>query len=276
VRHFTRQGHQLSRPPSDRVSTAAFVNALGTVADLARVAGPAAEHLPGWSGITALSQTADWELCQRLGGAVQQVAVSQNSPAWKAGLRPLDFVKKITLAGGVMTLEVFIRTELPVGAVLQIDAIRLNKDRSAFEARTFAFVLCAKPKPKPLPWWKREPAAQTGERVEKKDRPRFLQSFIAKHPKLKHIDTRLMAVLLEYDGRAGIIPSHQTLAKNLHCSVTAIKESLARLNRIGVLEIIRRKQPGRQNAWQSNCYVVCWPYRDCWPGEGTVVPLHRR
>jgi hypothetical protein len=137
-------------------------------------------------------------------------------------------------------------------------------------------VLSVKPNPKPLPWWKRDPAAQTGERVQKKERPRFLQSFIAKHPKLKDRDVRLMAVLLEYDGRAGIIPSHQTLAKNLHCGSTAIKESLARLNGIGVLEIIPRKQPGRHNAWQSNLYVVCWPYRECWPGEGTVVPLHRR
>jgi hypothetical protein len=272
VRHFTRQGHQLSRPPS----TAAFVNALGAASDSACAASPAAEQLPGWSGIVPLSQTADWESCQRLGDAVQQVAVSGNSPAWRAGLRPLDFVKTVTLAGGVMTLEAFLRMEMPAGTALQIDAIRLNKDKTAFEARAFNVVLSVKPKPKPLPWWKRDPATPTGERVQKKERPRFLQAFIAKHPKLKHIDTHLMAVLLEYDGRAGIIPSHQTLAKNLHCGPTAIKESLARLNGIGVLEIIQRKQPGRQNAWQSNCYIVCWPYRECWPGEGTVVPLHRR
>jgi len=103
----------------------------------------------------------------------------------------------------------------------------------------------------------RLPATPSGKPVAKKERPLFVQGFISKHPDLKALDTRLLSLLLNYEGRKGIIPKRATLARDLSCTPSTVDRSIDRCKRAGVLRVASGKVHGR-----SNAYFVTWPLGD--------------
>jgi hypothetical protein len=98
------------------------------------------------------------------------------------------------------------------------------------------------------------PEILPGKPVTKKERPIFVQGYISMHQNLKALDTRLLSLLLNYEGHKGIFPKRQTLTKHLRCSLSTLDRSIQRCKRVGVLRVESGK-PGRQ----PNKYFVTWP-----------------
>jgi hypothetical protein len=93
-----------------------------------------------------------------------------------------------------------------------------------------------------------------GKPVVRKERPFFMQGFISMHPNLKALDTRLLSLLLNYEGHKGIFPKRRTLLKHLRCSLSTLDRSIWRCKQAGVLRVESGK-PSRQ----PNRYFVTWP-----------------
>jgi hypothetical protein len=98
--------------------------------------------------------------------------------------------------------------------------------------RTFD-VLGSAPVSKPQPAWKSTPAVLAGRRVEKRERPGFLQREVAGNPNLTDRDLRMLSLLIEKEGQRGIFVKHATLAASAGCGITAVKESLRRCQHFG-------------------------------------------
>jgi hypothetical protein len=197
---------------------------------------------PGHLGLFARSIEVDWNSVVVHGPCV---IVTIFSPAWKAGLRTGDFVSSIN----GMTYEAF-HSNLPAaGAVFHIVAWREGLGTLHFFGQ-----LGKIPKRRLEPECRNTPTILPGKPVVRKERPFFMQGYISMHPNLKALDTRLLSLLLNYEGHKGIFPKRWTLTKNLRCSLSTLDRSIQRCKQVGVLRVESGK-PGRQ----PNKYFVTWP-----------------
>jgi hypothetical protein len=98
------------------------------------------------------------------------------------------------------------------------------------------------------------PTILPGGSVKRKERPFFMQGFISMHPNLEALDTRLLSLLLNYEGHKGIFPKRRTLLKYLRCSLSTLDRSIWRCKQAGVLRVESGK-PSRE----PNKYFVTWP-----------------
>lgn len=172
------------------------------------------------------------------------VIVTPRSPAWEAGLRSGDFI--VSING--MTYEAFHSALPAAGTPFTIIAWRKRVGKL-----TAIGLLGTPPKPT-SEYSSSSPAVRSGRPVTKKERPFFVHGYISKERRLKPIDTRLLSLLINYQGPKGIIPKRATLARDLGCSLSTIDRSKRRCEGAGVLRVTSGKLQGR-----SNGYFVTWP-----------------
>ena len=209
-----------------------------TVAGIA----PSPSSAPGYLGLFARSIEVDWRSVAKHGPCV---IVAIFSPAWKAGLRTGDFVTSIN----GMTYEAF-HSPLPsAGTVFHIVAWR-----EGMGTLNFVGQLGNVPKRRLERERADRPTISPGRPVKRKERPFFMQGFISMHPNLKALDTRLLSLLLNYEGPKGIFPKRRTLTKKLSCSLSTLDRSIWRCKQAGALRVESGK-PSRE----PNRYFVTWP-----------------
>ncbi len=202
---------------------------------------PTAVPTLGYLGLTEREIEVDWKSVDEHGPCVM---VAYRSPAWKAGLRSEDFITSIN----GMTYEAFHAALPAAGTSFEIVAWRKRVEKFTAIGR-----LGTIPKPA-AEYSSSSPAVPSGRPVTKKERPLFVQGFISKHPDLKALDTRLLILLLNYEGPKGIIPKRATLARDLGCTLSTVDRSIRRCKRAGVLRVASGKVQGK-----SNGYCVTWP-----------------
>jgi hypothetical protein len=182
----------------------------------------------------------DWDAVAEHGPCV---IVRPYSPAWRAGVRSGDFIISIN----DVSYYDFYAVLPPPGTAFKIVFWRKGHGRlTAFET------LGTTPK---FPERKDIcPENEPGKPVAKRERPEFIQGFISKHLILKAIDTRLLSLLLNYEGPKGIIPKRRTLAQDLSCSLSTLDRSIRRCRGAGFLRV----ESGKSER-HSNSYTVTWP-----------------
>jgi hypothetical protein len=197
---------------------------------------------PGYLGLFARSIEVDWASVAKHGPCV---IVAIFSPAWKAGVRTGDFVTSIN----GMTYEEFHSTLPSAGTVFHIVAWR-----EGLGTLNFVDKLGNVPKRRLEREHADRPTILPGRPVKRKERPFFMQGFISMHPNLKALDTRLLSLLLNYEGHRGIFPKRRTVMKHLRCSLSTLDRCIWRCKQAGVLRVESGK-PSRQ----PNRYFVAWP-----------------
>jgi hypothetical protein len=214
----------------------------GEVVRFPGAAGPAASRTPGgWLGLIPATIEIDWDLVSQHGPCVM---VAPGSPARRAGMKSGDFVKSINDKGFAE-----FQAELPPpGSPFSVVFFR----KAVGDLRTFG-VMVSPPKPRRVPTWQSKPSVLPGRQVEPNLRPQYL-GFVAKHPSLKAVDTRLLTLLIEYEWVKGSIPKHASLSLDMGCSVPTVKRSLDRCRHFGLVDWISGKADR-----EANSYTVCWP-----------------
>jgi hypothetical protein len=172
------------------------------------------------------------------------VFVEPRGAAWKAGLRPGDFVTSIN----DQTFEAFHAEIPPAGTQFRIVAYR----KGVGVIRTFG-ILGFPPRSKPQAEWMRTRGVLPGDVVKRAERSKYLD-LVSKHPSLTDRDVRLLTILVNMEWHRGIIPAHATIAKKMRCHRSTVKRSIARTQHFGFLRIISGKQ-----SHTTNSYQVCWP-----------------
>jgi hypothetical protein len=196
---------------------------------------------PGYLGLVQKAGAVEWELVARYGPCV---IVEPRSPAWMDGLRSGDFITTINH----QPFAAF-QANLPsAGTPYAVVAYR----KGLGTIRTFGIVGKV-PTPKQTPSWQKSPPVLAGKRVEKNERPAFLGA-LSGHRNLRACDKVLIHVLIECDGRMGILPAHHIIAKRLRCSVRSVQRWSERCRYFGVLRV----ESGKRRR-TSNTYTVCWP-----------------
>lgn len=203
---------------------------------------PSLTPSPGYLGLTRRSFEVDQKSVLEHGPCVW---VTPYSPAWKAGLRNGDFITSINGSD----CDKFDPARKTAG-----EPFRIVAWRPRFGKLTFFGQLAAAPKPRPTPSWLNHPAMPAGKAVNRNERSVFVQGYISKHPHLKAIDTRLLTLLLNYEGAKGIFPKRNTLAKDLSCSLSTLDRSIRRCMHEGALVVDSGKSRRK-----SNKYFVTWP-----------------
>jgi hypothetical protein len=197
---------------------------------------------PGYLGLFARTFGVDRKSVAEHGPCV---IVKIFSPAWKEGARSGDFISSINEMGYYE-----FHSELPaVGSPFHIVAWRVGLGTLHFFGQ-----LGNVPKRRLEPESWNTPTTMPGKSVVRKERPFFMQGYISMHPNLNALDTRLLSLLLNYEGHKGIFPKRQTLTKHLRCSLSTLDRSIQRCKQVGVLRVESGK-PGRQ----PNRYFVTWP-----------------
>jgi hypothetical protein len=198
--------------------------------------------IPGYLGLTERTILVDWESVAQRGPCV---FVASRSPAWKAGVKDGDFV--ISING--VSYDAFHSALSSPGTIFRLVAWREGLGKI-----TLVGQLGVTPKTRSALPWEDSSATPSGKPVTKAERPLFVQGFVSAHPGLEAVDTRLLSVLLNYEGRKGIIPTRRSLADKLHCSLSTLDRSKRRCLHEGVLRIESGKPLRR-----SNRYYVTWP-----------------
>jgi PDZ domain-containing protein len=203
---------------------------------------PSSTPLPGYLGLTKRSFGLDWKSVLEHGPCVW---VTPYSPAWKAGLRSGDFI--ISINGS--DYDNFDAARKMAGETFRVIVWRPRVGKLTVFGQ-----LAAARKPRPTPSWLSHSLTLAGRAVTGRERSSFVQGFISKHPRLKAIDTRLLTLLLNYEGPKGIIPRRGRLAKDLGCSLSTLDRSMRRCCHEGVLVV----ESGKSRR-TSNKYSVTWP-----------------
>jgi hypothetical protein len=195
----------------------------------------------GYLGLLERQIEVDWKAVAEHGPCV---IVRLQSPAWSAGLRSDDFIRAIN---GI-SFEEFHAALPPPGTPFQIVAWREDHGELVVHGKLGTIPALSR-----SARWRPRPR-KTGKRLEKKERPPFIQEFLAKHPRLEAIDVRLMILLINYDGHRGIIPSRGRLARDMHCSRSTVDRAIARCRAEGILRVESGKHLRRPNT-----FFVSWP-----------------
>jgi hypothetical protein len=199
---------------------------------------------PGWLGLVQTIVNVDWSLVAQYG---PRVTVAPRSPAWCGGLRTGDYI--VSIDG--KSFEAFHDGLPPPGTPLRIEFFRARFGVNA------VFVKMANlPKPANTrhPALRRAPPAIAGSRVERSERPEFVQRFIPRHPGLKHSDVKLLMTLLEAEGPKGIVIRASVLASQMNCSLRTVWRAIAQCRYFGVVRVASGKT--RRHA---DSFEVCWP-----------------
>jgi hypothetical protein len=202
---------------------------------------PELANEPGYLGLVLKAGGVDWDLVARYGPCVM---VEPRSPAWMDGLRSGDFITTINH----QPFAAFHANPPSAGTPYAVVAYR----KGLGTIRTFGTVGTT-PKPKQAPAWQKSPSVIAGKRVEKNERPAFL-GWLSTRRNLRSCDKVLIHALIEFDGRKGILPKHNSIAKHLGCSVRSVKRWIERCRHFGILRVESGKC-----SWTSNTYTVCWP-----------------
>jgi hypothetical protein len=197
--------------------------------------------IPGYLGLTERTIEVDWKAVAEHGPCV---IVAPRSPAWIAGLRSGDFIVSINS----ISYDAFHRAPPTADTEFSIVVWRERVGKFTAFGRLGTIPKSHSQSSLILP------LSQSGRPVDKKERPFFMQGYISKHRELKALDTRLLSLLLNYEGINGIYPRRATLAKDLHCSLSTIDRSVQRCKCAGVLQVDSGKTLRR-----SNRYYVTWP-----------------
>jgi hypothetical protein len=203
----------------------------------------------GWHGMKARNQRKykpeDWRVWGQIGGTAVLVDVSTGSPAWRSGINTGTWIFLID----EKAFELFEQSGAPVGNVINVRAFRpdvghINQN----------LILSDPPKggrPRSNP----SPAVPCGERVAKRDRPRWLMK-VSEAPKIGAaaiaVATRLAMKHARGNGEAW--PGIQTLARDLGISENTVKRALNRLHLAGFINIRSGRKAGRVNV-----YTLTWP-----------------
>lgn len=202
---------------------------------------PSPSSMPGYLGLVVRLIDVDWKSVAEHGPCV---IVEVFSPAWKAGARSGDFIESIN---GI-TYDAFHSALPPTGTMFHIVVWRKKLGRLNFVDQ-----LGSAPKRR-RERYANTPTISPGKPVTKKERPIFVQGFISKHPNLKALDTRLLSLLLNYEGSEGIFPKRRTLTRDLTCSLSTVDRTIQRCKQAGVLRVESGKPYRRPNR-----YFVTWP-----------------
>jgi hypothetical protein len=196
---------------------------------------------PGYLGLRERSIEVDWKKVADHGPCV---IVAYRGPAWRAGVRSKDFV--VSING--RSYDAFHSAMPEAGTLVVIVVWRKGLGRLIFAGQ-----LGTVPKPRTQPSSPLFAATSPGKSVTKKERPIFI-GFISKHPDLEALDTRLLCLLLNYEGERGIFPKRRMLAHSLRRSLSTLDRSKRRCQRAGMLRV----QSGKLRR-RSNNYFVTWP-----------------
>jgi hypothetical protein len=181
-----------------------------------------------WLGLTPATIEVDWHLAERYGMCV---VVTPRSPASRAGLKTGDFVKSIN----DKDYAAFHAEMPPTGSPFQIVFFR----RGLGECRVLG-KMGSPATPARVPAWRRLPAVLPGRRLHRDNRLEY-HGFVARHPHLTAVETRLLTLLIEHDWHKGIVPKHATLASEMGCSIRTVKRSLCRCKHFGLLDWVSGK-----------------------------------
>jgi len=214
------------------------------------------ESAPGWHGISAAQIEVDYRLILQLdpSGQATKILVAPRSPASEAGLRSGDYLVSIgqSLHDG-LPLSDFDALNLPDG--LEVFA---RYHRPGGDTRWTIMKLRARPKAKLEVAWQREPKIPFGRELVKSERAKFF-SQMSTHARMLPLGLRILTRLVQYyDGPLGICPGYSTVAKDVCCTRRAAIEQIARLEWLGIVEIV--KHGGKNgNGGRTNLFVVHWP-----------------
>jgi hypothetical protein len=199
---------------------------------------------PGFLGLVQTIVNVDWSLVTQYG---PRVTVAPRSPAWRTGLRNGDYIVSID----AKSFDAFHNDPAPPGTPVRIEFFRPRFGINAVFAEMGRSPKLANTR---HPALRRAPPALAGARVEKSERPEFVQRFIPRHQGLKHSDIKLLMTLLESEGSKGIVIRASVLASLMNCSLRTVRRAIAQCRYFGLLRVTSGKT--RRHA---NSYEVCQP-----------------
>jgi hypothetical protein len=211
---------------------------------------------PGWSGLSVLSR-ADWQLSLALGDNVRQVDVAPNSPAWREGIRPGNFIQPIAVNGApALPLEELDAVALRRGDLIVVHFCKHDRGRASGWVPVM-LTLAAAPRLAAIPDWKKTPQIPCGRRVQRSERVRFLNEMRARTDITAGMYKALATAVFKFDNHhnAGFWPSYASWARELNCSRRAIINIVNRLRWIGVIKV--NCGPTKNRA--TNLFTVTWP-----------------
>ena len=271
MRHSNRFGHRRSRPQGLTQRTAEQKRVLCARPQPTESTPPVAPQFTatvrGWHGMTASSRYTqlDWRVYSELGaGDIALVNVADYSPAYRAGLRNVTWVKKID----GKSFEEFEKVGAPVGAVLPVEAFQTA--RGHLET---LITLTEKPKPKRSPRSAsraRVPHTECGCTITRNDRPKWLTT-LAKAKYLSMAARTLGSLLCNRaidDHGFTNRWSYQAIAREIGASRATAQRAIAELRQTGFLKV----QSGRKLR-RVNGYTLTWPASEAAP---VVVPFPNR
>ena len=228
----------------------------------------------GWHGIVPTSIEVDWRLAAELSpeGQAVKVIVDARSPARKAGLRTGDYVVSVSPSPtDDMSLGDFDGRNLPPGTDVYVKFHRPRKGKTR-DVEIAAVRLRKRTLPPQAPKWQQTPRVALGPKVERDDRSRF-EAQMATHPQMAPLGFQILVRLLRhYDGPNGAYPSYSTLARDVGRKRRAVINHIARLEWIGVLEVVRAGGVRKQGGF-TNQFIIHWP--DGWGCNVVKLPRQK-
>jgi Helix-turn-helix domain len=217
----------------------------------------------GWHGMTARDsggyRPEDWRVYSQLGGSPVLVDVVTGSPAWRNEIHSGSWV----LLVNEMAFDLFEQSGSAIGTVVNVKAFRPDIGHIAPN------LILIEPPPKVVPRRKPKiaPRVPCGEKVAKRDRPKWLMK-VTETEGLSGIDVAVAARLAKKYARGSTaFPSIKRLAKDLRVSERTIERATARLHHVGLIEIASGQSRGRVNH-----YTLTWPA----PDNSNVLQLRSR
>jgi Helix-turn-helix domain len=190
----------------------------------------------------------DWKVRsqfgEQVGDAARLVDVVVGSPAWRAGFHTGTWV----LLMNEMAFDLFERSGAVVGAVVNVKAYIPGVGHVSRN-----LILGDLPKAgRPC-----KPASQNvpcGQRVEKRDRPKWLMRVTESRQGTAAIAVATRLATKHARANAEAFPSVRTLSKDLVISESSVKRALDKLHAAGFVDVRSGRKIGR-----SNLYTLTWP-----------------